>query len=805
MIEKTKVVIVGGGIIGCSVAYFLTLLGWKNVVLIEKDDLTCGSTWHAAGLVGQLRSSRNVTHMLKNSVELYDTLEKETNQPTGFSPVGGLRVASSENRLKELKRAVTMSNTFGLPMDMLTPEETHALFPLMVKDSIYGGANLPTDGSVDPNGVTQALAKGAKNRGAKFYTGTTLKSMRLAGDGLFQVVTTGGSITCEYFVNCGGLWAYELGQMVGVNVPVQGMEHQFMITEKIEGVHKNLPTMRDPDNLVYYKTEGHGLLMGGYEHNPLDWASDGMPEGFTRQLLPPNFEHFEQITTPGLVRTPCVETAGIVKLVNGPEAFTPDGNPIMGETPEIKNYFVAAGFNAFGIAAGGGAGKAMAEWIINGSPSLDLWQLDICRFGTHHRSRDYVRDRTKESYAHHYAMSWPNEEFESCRPLKTSPLYGVLKERGAVFGSKFGWERPNWFAPQGVEPKEKYSFGKPNWFEFVGNEHIHIREKAAIIDQTSFCKFEVIGPEALTFLQRITDNQMDKPIGSITYTQMLTDKGGIACDLTVTRIDKDKFYITTGTAFGVHDLNWIKRFAPKNSSVTIHDVTGSRTVLNVCGPESRNILQAVTRSNMSNENFPYLTAQEIFLGYAPTLAQRITYVGELGWELHVPVEYGLYLYNLLWEAGKPFDLINAGYRAIESLRLEKGYRNWSTDITPDYTPLESGLGFCVKYDKGDFIGKDALLKQKEAGISRKLCTITVDNSNAVAVGGEAILDGDKYIGYATAGGYGYTVKKTILFSYLPIEFSKVGTKLTVEIMTECYDAEVGRLSLYDPRNERVKM
>ena len=804
MVNESKVVIAGGGIIGCSVAYHLTLMGWKEVVLLEKDDLTCGSTWHAAGLVGQLRSSRNVTQMLKYSVDLYNRLEEETGLATGFKPVGGLRVASSEDRLKELKRSVTMAKTFGLPMDLLNAKETHDLFPPMSKEGIQGGANLPTDGFIDPNSVTQALAKGARSRGAQIYTGTTLTSMTVKEDGSFQVVTDKGEIHCDYFVNCGGLWAYELGQMVGVNVPIQGMEHQYMISEKIEGVPKDLPTMRDPDNLVYYKEEARGLLMGGYEHHPLDWASEGMPEKFSRQLLAPNFEHFEQVMEPAIKRTPALETAGIVNMINGPEAFTPDGNPVMGEAPEVKNYFVAAGFNAFGIASGGGAGKAMAEWIINGSPSLDLWQLDICRFGDHHKSRDYVRDKTKEGYAHHYSISWPSEEFESCRPLKTSPLYSLLKERGAVFGSKFGWERPNWFAPEGVERKDRYSFEKPNWFEHVGREHRHIRTKAAVIDQTSFSKFEVEGAGALDFLQYITDNQMDKPVGAITYTQMLTEKGGIACDLTVTRTGEQTFYITTGTAFGTHDLNWIRQLIPKGSAVAIRDITGSRVVLNLCGPESRKILQSITRTNLDNDQFPYLTAREIFVGYAPVLAQRVTYVGELGWELHVPVEYGLYLYNLLWEAGKPFDLINAGYRVIESLRLEKGYRYWSADITPDYTPLECGLGFCVKYDKGDFMGKEALLKQKEAGIKRKLCTITIDDPRVIAMGKEAILLGEEYIGYACSAGYGYTVEKSVLFAYLPIGCSTPGTRVTVEIATERFEAVVEKMVLYDPKNEKVK-
>ncbi len=805
MKDHAKIVIVGGGIIGCSIAYHLTLFGEKDVVILEKEDLTSGSTWHAAGLVGQLRSSRNVTQMLKYSVELYGKLEAETGQYTGFEPVGGIRVASSEERYQELQRAATMSKTFGLPMEMLTPEEVVALFPAMIQDGIVGAANLPTDGFAEPSGVTMALAKGARNRGATFYTEMRVTDMSLCKDGTFKVETSKGTITADYFVNCAGNWAHELGQMLGVNVPIQPMEHQYILTKPLEGIPKGLPTMRDPDNLVYYKEENQGLIMGGYEHQPIVWAYDGIPQDFGQQLLPANYEQFEQISESSLRRTPCLEHAEIIKLINGPEAFTPDGDPIMGEAPEVKNYFVAAGFNAFGIAAGGGAGKMMAEWILSGASSLDLWALDILRFGKYHHSRAYVRDRTIESYAHHYALSWPHQEFASCRPLRTSPLYTRLKEQGAVFGAKFGWERPNWFAPQGVAAQDELTFGRPNWFEHVGNEHRHIRKKAALIDQTSFAKFEVIGPGSLDFLQQITCNQMDRPCGTLTYTQMLTKQGGIACDLTIIPLAKNTFYLTTGTSFETHDLSWMRKFLPEDGSVHIQTVTSARAVLNLCGPLSRKILQTVTNDDVSNEGFHYLTAKEITIGYAPVRALRVTYVGELGWELHIPTEYALYVYNLLWEAGQQHGLINAGYRAIESLRLEKGYRYWSGDITPDYTPYEAGLGFCVKLDKGDFNGREALLKQKEAGIQRKLCTITVADPRAIAVGKEAILDGEKVIGNVTSSGYGYTVEKTILFAYLPIEYAQPGRPVTVEIMMETYQGVVEKMAVYDPQNTQLKL
>ena len=805
MKSHAKIVIVGGGIIGCSTAYHLTLMGEKDVVIIEKEELTSGSTWHAAGLVGQLRSSRNVTRMLKYSVELYGKLEEETGQNTGFKSVGGLRIASTPERWEELKASATMAKTFGLPTDMHTPEEAMKLFPIMVKDNIVGASNLPTDGYADPSGIAMALAKGARTRGATIYTQNRVIGMKLLADGKFEIETQNGVITADYFLNCAGNWSYELGQMLNVNIPIQPIEHQYMLTKNIEGIDKELPTMRDPDNLTYYKEEKGWITMGGYEHKPIVWADKGVPANFGQQLLNSNYEHFEQIMEPSLKRTPCLEDAEIHQLINGPEAFTSDGNPIMGEVPEIKNYFVAAGFNAFGIAAGGGAGKMMAEWILEGAPSLDLWKLDVLRFGKYHHSRDYVRDRTIESYAHHYAMSWPDEEFESCRPLKISALYQCLKDQGGVFGAKFGWERPNWFAPEGVEPRDIYTFDRPNWFEHVGNECRAIREKVAIIDQSSFSKFEVIGSGSLEFLQKITDNQIDKPIGSIVYTQMLTEKGGIACDLTIVRLAESKFYITTGTAFESHDLHWMNRFLPTDGSVIINNITGSRGTLNLCGPWSRKVLEAVTRDDVSNEGFPYLMAREIKIGYAPVLALRITYVGELGWELHVPSEYVLHVYNKLWEAGQAHGIINSGYRAIESLRLEKGYRYWSGDITPDYSPYEAGLGFCVKLDKGDFIGREALIAKKEEGMKIKLCTITVDDPRAIAIGKEAIMDGDKVIAPVTSAGYGHTVKKTILFAYLPLEYATPGTKLTVEIRLEKFEGTVEKNTIVDPKNRNVKL
>lgn len=804
MKDQARVVIIGGGITGCSIAYHLTKMGWNDVIIVDKGELTSGATFHAAGLVGQLRASVNITKMLKYSVELYSKLEEETGQHTAWSPVGGLRVASSKNRMEELRRSAAMAKTFGLPMELIGPKEACDLFPVMNKRGIVGAAFLPTDGQIDPSGVTYALAQGARKGGATIYTDTRVTGIDLKNGAVHEVLTEKGNIKTEVVVNAAGIWAPEIGKMVGVAIPLIPMEHQYIITKPIEGVKKGMPTMRDPDLLVYFREELGGLIMGGYEHNPIPWALDGIPRDFTKKLLKPNFEHFEPLSLLAMKRVPSIGHAEIITLLNGPEAFTSDGDFIMGESPEVRNFFVAAGFCAHGIAAAGGVGKMMAEWIIEGQPSLDLWRLDIRRLGPHHRSQTYITHRAIEVYAHHYSMSWPYEEMTSARPLRKSPLYHRLKKMGAVFGEKYGWERPNWFVPKGVPPKDRLGWGLPNWFEHVEKEHEGIRTKAGIIDQTSFGKIEIKGPGSLKFLQKITDNQMDKPIGSTTYTQMLNEKGGIECDLTVSRLGEEHFYLVTGTAFIKHDLHWIRKQLAGEGSVSVSDVTSSRACIVLCGPQARNILKQLTDDDLSNEGLPYMTFKEITIGYAPVLALRITYVGELGYELHLPVEYASYVYDALWEAGKSYGLVNAGYRCIDSLRLEKGYRYWSVDISPEYTPLEAGLDFCVKLDKGDFIGRQALLAQKEKGITRKLCCLTIDSGPMMPVGKEAILEGDKVIGLVTSGGFGHTIKKPIAYGYLPVSYSNPGTRLQIEVAARRYEATVEKEPRYDPKNKRVK-
>ena len=807
MRDRAQVVIIGGGIIGCSTAYHLTKMGWQDVVLLEKGELTSGSTWHAAGLVGQLRSERNITRMLQYSVSLYEQLEEETGLNTGWNKCGCLHLASTKERIYELKKGATTARSFGLEMNIITPEEAYVLCPIISLEGIIGAAFIPSDGQADPAGITQAMARGARNRGAKIYRDTLVTGFEFDKKRVTAVKTSKGKIKCEIVVNCTGMWGYQVGKMMGVNISLVPFQHQFLVTDVIKGLPPNLPTIRDKDNLLYYKKEVDGLVMGGYERNGIPWAIDGVSNDFVSQLLEPDFDHFQSLSDPAMKRTPCLETAGIARLFNGPEAFTPDGNAIIGPAPELDNCFVAVGFNAFGIAAGGGAGRMIAEWIIEGEPSLDIWPLDIRRFGPYHKSRSYNVERTREIYGKHYTIHWPNEEHDSARGVRRSPLYYPLKEKGAVYGAKYGWERANWFAPKSVEPKDELTFEAPNWFEHVGNEHKAARERVVMIDQSSFCKFEIEGPGALEFLNWLAANNIDKPVGSVTYTQLCNTRGTVESDITVARLAGDKFFLVTGTAFGLHDAEWIKKHMPKDGSVIFRDVTSAFAAINVIGPDSRKLLEKVTQDDISNENFRFGKCKTLTVGYAPVTALRITYVGELGFELYIPTEFACHVYETLWEAGQDLGIANAGYRAINSLHFEKGYCYWGTELTPEYTPFDAGLDFCVALDKGDFIGREALAKTKEQGPKWKLCTFTIDADRPVMLrGSEPIIHGGRVVGITTSGGYGYTVGKTIAYSYITVEDANYDQGYEIEVYMEMYPAtRHDNRALYDPERKKILM
>jgi 4-methylaminobutanoate oxidase (formaldehyde-forming) len=806
--DHAQAVIIGGGIVGCSTAYHLAGLGWSDVVVLERARLTSGSTFHAAGLVGQLRSNANVTRLLQYSVALYATLEQETGQATGWKMNGGLRLACNEARMIELERLATTARSFGLEMQLLSPHEAKSLWPLMTISDLVGAVFLPTDGQANPSDLTQALAKGARQRGARIIEECSVDAIVVDSGRVRAVRTTYGEIRCDVVVNCAGQWAREVGALAGVCVPVTSVQHQYLITEPFD-VPRTLPTLRDPDRRTYFKEEVGGLLMGGYEANPIPWAIAGIPPGFHFTLLESNWDHFEPLMAAALARVPMLETAGVRTLINGPEAFTPDGNFILGEAPELRGFYVGAGFNAFGIASGGGAGKALAEWIVGGEPPMDLWPVDIRRFGEPHADVDWVRRRTLELYGKHYTIAWPHEEHESGRPRRTSPLYQRLGAARACFGSKMGWERPNWFAPPGVEPRDTCTFGRANWFDHVAREHHATRNGVALFDESSFAKLMLVGGDAESALSWICANDVAKPPGAVVYTQMLNRRGGIECDLTVSRLASDTYYIVTGTAFGTHDATWIARNVPAGMDARLLDVTDEYAVLGLMGPRAREVLAAVTSDDVDDESFPFATCRRIHIAGVAVWALRITYVGELGWELHIAAEQAGVVYDELMQAGELRGIVNAGYRAIESLRLEKGYRAWGADIGPDHTPLEAGLGWAVKLSSGvPFQGREALIEQKRAGVSKRLACFTAA-AEVVLLGRETIYRDGIACGWLTSGGYGYTTGKAIGYGYvrnppgIDTAYLKAG-HYELEVATKRVACELQLGPPYDPAGRRVR-
>ena len=787
---------------GCSILYWLARLGWDDVVLVERAELTSGSTFHSAGLVGQLRSSLSLTKMMMSSVELYRALEEEVGLETGWREVGSLRLASSPERMEEIARQAGWAKTFGLPLELVSPTDAQELFPPLTTDGVLGAAYLPTDGYVDPSQLTLALAEGARRRGAEVNTGTRVTGLRVERNRVQGVETDQGEIETEIVVNAGGMYAFEIGALARVNVPIVPMAHEYLIT-KPTGLATDMPTMRDPSLLVYFRPESGGLVMGGYERHCAPWGLDGIPADFNSRLLDEDWPRFEELLENAVVRVPGLAELEVIRLINGPEAFTPDGEFILGPS-DVHGFWVAAGFCAHGLAGAGGMGKLVAEWIVEGTPSLDVWHMDSRRFGAAYRSRDYALARTQEIYETYYDVRYPGHERSAGRPLRLSPTYDRLRELGAVFGEKSGWERANWFEPnaaRGDECLRPRGWAGKLWSPAIGAEHAACRDAVAIFDETSFAKIEVAGRGAADFLERLCGNRVARGVGGVTYTQMLNSRGGIECDFTVTRLADDRFRIVTGTAFGRHDLAWIRQHVPDDGSVQIADRTSAFACFGVWGPRARDLLQPLTTTDISSEAFPYMTAQELAVGPVPCLALRVTYVGELGWELYCPTECGARLWDTLWEAGRAHDLTAGGYKAIDSLRLEKGYRVWGADITPEDTPFEAGLRFAVKLDKGDFVGRGALADA--APPERLLRCLVLDDPRAVALGSEPVRVGDDLVGRVTSGGYGYTVERSIAYAYLPAEHD-VGAEIAVEIFGEWVPGRVAAEPLYDPTGERIR-
>lgn len=808
--SHARVVVIGGGIVGCSVAYHLTKLGWKDVVLLERKVLTSGTTWAAAGLVGQLWASSALTKLAKYGTELYSQLEEETEQATGFVRSGSLRVARTEARKSEYDRASGMARAFGVEIEEISKQEARKLWPPMEIDDVVAVYFQPNDGHSSPVDTARAMAKGAQMGGARIFEGVKVIDIGLKNNTVQEVLTNQGKIICEYVVNCGGMWGRELGNMIGVSVPLHAAEHMHITTTAIEGVYKDMPVLRDMDGYIYFKQEGEGLLMGGFEPIAKPWGMKGIPETFEFTELAEDWDQFEIFMTHAIERCPAIEDAGIIHFTVVPESFTPDNKYMLGETPGVKNFFVAAGMNSVGIASAAGAGKAISEWIVEGHPTEDLWEVDIRRFHGWQSNPKYLQDRITETVGFLYSDHWPFKQPERARGVRCSPFHHQLKQRGACFGVVAGWERANWFAPEGIEPKYQYSWGRQNWFDYAAAEHMAVRNGVGIYDLTSMAKFRCQGRDAKDVLQHICANNVDVPVGKVVYTQLLNQRGGIEADLTVTRLADDTYFIVTAGATEIRDFNWLRRHIPEGSHAFLTNLTSAYAMLGIMGPESRNLLSALTSVDLSNDAFPFATVQEIDFAYARPLALRMSYVGELGWELYIPTEFASGVLDILLEEGDKYDLRPVGLHALDSLRLEKGYRHWGSDISPDDTPFEAGLGSFVKMDKGDFLGREALKKQRKSDLIRKLVMFTLDDPDPLLYHDEPIYRNGKLVSSVTHGAYGHLLGSAIGMGYL--QNSKgisdkwiLNGKYEIDVEGDLKPAQAFLKAPYDPSNKKLHM
>ena len=800
--RHAQIVIIGGGVIGTSIAYHLARAGERDVLLLEKSQITNGCTWHAAGLVGQLRGKRNLTRLMQNSVAVFDRLESEADAKIDWKKVGSLRLAASPERWSEIRRSMSQAKSFGVECEALSAEDAKRMFPYIDTAGLEGAAFMPGDGYIDPYALTHAYAKAAKAGGARIEEGVTVTDILVEGRRAKGVVTDHGTIGCDVLVNCAGLWAKRIGELAGVPLAAGVVEHQYFLTEKSLKFDTSLTTLRDPDKNFYLKPDTGAFAIGGWERGTNGCWRGNPPLEFGRELFPANMDRLELFALPAAERLPVLNEIGIQTVINGPIPVSADGEPIMGLVPELDNFFVACGFTA-GIAASGGAGEAMANWIVHGDPGMDLWAFDVRRFGKLHAQSRFLEERSIEAYAAYYQIHWPGEEAQAGRGLRRSTLYERLKAAGAVYGSKFGWERPNWFAREGAEPVVVSSFeGKPSWFEAVGNEVDAIRNRVALIDQSSFSNFEVTGAGAQQALEHIAANRIPQEPGRAVYTQLCNEKGGIEADVTIVHVAADHFMVITGAGFAVRDRHWIEKQLPQNGSVLLRDVSNAWATLNLCGPKARSVLQSVTDDDVSNEALPFLSARYIEIGHARVLAVRIGYVGELGWELYTPQEFAGHVYDSLWQAGQEHAIANVGYRAVEACRLEKGYLYWSGDIGPDTNPYEAGLGFCVARDKPHFTGRQALIEAGRAEIKHRMSTIVLEGFVPLH-GNEPVFFDGEFLSSVTSAGYSYTLGKTIAFAYLPAGIES-GSALAVEAFGELRDAKKTKRCLYDPEMKRLK-
>ncbi|MDX1886517.1 FAD-dependent oxidoreductase [Mycolicibacterium sp. 120270] len=813
MPDRAQVVIIGGGVIGTSVAYHLTKFGMTDVVLLEQGQLSSGTTWHAAGLVGQLRASESATRLVQYSTQLYAELEEETGLSAGYKQCGGVTVARTEDRMVQLRRTAANAAAFNMECELLSPEQALEHYPVMRVDDLVGAIWLPADGKANPTDLTFALAKGARDRGTRVVEKTRVTGILTSDGRVTGVRTDRGDIEAEIVVNCAGQWAKQVGAMAGVNVPLHSAEHFYVVTEDIDGVHTDLPILRDPDGYTYFKEEVGGLVIGGFEPEAKPWVSpDDIPYPFEFQLLEEDWDHFEILMNNALLRIPALEVTGIKKFYNGPESFTPDNQFILGEGPELRNFFVGAGFNSVGIATAGGAGRALAEWIVNGAPTSDLTGVDIRRFAPFNGNNRWLHDRVAEVLGLHYEIPWPNREMKTARPFRRSPVHHLLEAANANFGSRNGWERANFFAPPGEEPTIEYTWGKPNWLPWSAAEQTRTRNAVTVFDQTSFSKYLMVGPDAEAALQWLCTADVGVEIGKAVYTGMLNERGTYESDVTVTRIAADEYFIVSSAATTERDKDHIRRNLPEGAHASLVDVTSAYAVFGVMGPNSRDLLSTLTDADLSDEVFPFGTSRQIPLGYATVRATRITYVGELGWELYVPAEFAVGVYQDLMESGGQFGIGRGGYYTIESMRLEKGYRAFGRELTPSENPVEAGLLFACKL-KSDiaFLGREAVEKAKAEGPRRKLVGFSVDDPEAMLWGGELVLRDGAVAGQVTSAAWGESVGGCVGLAYVRAADNSVinadwvkSGEYQVNVGGRLYPVSVSLRPIYDPSGTKIR-
>ena len=806
-------VIIGGGIVGTSVAYHLTRLGWFDVVLLEQGQLSSGTTWHAAGLLGQLRATEGGTRLVQYSAQLYSELEAETGLATGFKRCGGVTVARTEERMVQLRRTAATAEAYGLECELITPDQAMERYPVLATADLVGAIWLPGDGTANPVDVTASLARGARDKGATVVERTRVLGIEQSDGRVNGVVTDRGRIEAEVVVNCAGQWAKAVGALAGVNVPLHSAEHFYVVSEQIEGVHADLPILRDPDGYTYFKEEVGGLVIGGFEPEAKPWvAPDQIPYPFEFQLLDEDWDHFSVLMESALLRIPALNETGIRKFYNGPESFTPDNQFIVGEAPELRNFFVGAGFNSVGIASAGGAGRALAEWIVEGEPTVDLVAQDIRRFAPFNGNNQWLHDRVAEILGLHYEVPWPNRELVTARPFRRSPVYHLLEAEGALFGSKMGWERANVFAPAGVEPELHYTWDRPDWLAWSAEEQRRTRSSVTIFDETSFGKLLLSGRDAEGVLQRLCTADVAVAVGRSVYTGMLNRRGGYEADVTVTRLSRDRYLLVTGSASVVRDLAWIESHRSPDEHLAVVDVSSSYAVYGVMGPESRRLLSRLTRADLSDGAFPFASSREIDLGHSTVRATRITYVGELGWELYVPAEFAVGVYEDLYAAGSDIPLTGAGYYAINSLRLDKGYRAFGSDLTPDHNPVEAGLRFTCKLGTDiDFLGRSAVERAVAEGPRRRLVSFVLDDPDPMMWGGELVLRDGEVAGQVTSVAWSATIGACVGLAYVwrrdgePVTAEYIGAgRYEVNVGGRVHRATVGLKAPFDPTNERIR-